>query len=509
MKKLISIIFTFIIIFLAVFGYVNYKGNSGRKVAAKPLVIARPYDVAGLDPGFLTENAQVVDNIFDTLVTRDNNEKLKPSLATSWKQIKPTIWRFKLRKGVKFTNGEKFTASSVKFSIDRVLNPKNNAPTASYISTIKQVKVVNTHTVDVVTKKPDPLIPTRFNRYPTEIVPEKYVKKVGEKTFSEHPIGTGAYKFVSWKKGESVTLKVNKHYWNGIPKVKKVIFKAIPQASTRIDALNNGEADIITGVSPEDRTNVQKSKTARLSTVRRGGNIVYVGFKTNVKPFNNVKVRRALNYAINKRQIVKDVLKNSAVATNSLSGPKDTGYTGEPSGYAYNPTKAKQLLKEAGYSNGFTATLDTVNWYADNTAVAQALAAQLKKVGVILKVKNIESSVYRSSVPAGKQSAMYVLGWSSTNTLDADAAMYAVLHSGEPYSTYSNVTVDKELDEARTTSNLTERKHLYASIEKTVVQDAPRIFLYQENTYYGVSKKINWSGKIDGSINVKDVSYIK
>jgi peptide/nickel transport system substrate-binding protein len=104
---------------------------------------------------------------------------------------------------------------------------------------------------------------------------------------------------------------------------------------------------------------------------------------------------------------------------------------------------------------------------------------------------------------------MYVLGWSSTNTLDADAAMYAVLHSGESYSTYSNTTVDQQLDEARTTSDLAKRKQLYASVEKTVVQDAPRIFLYQENTYYGVSKKIQWRGKIDASINVKDISYTK
>lgn len=507
MKKLIAGIVAIIALIIAAVGY--FKVQSSKQTQTKPLVVARAVDVVGLDPGFLTENAQVVDNIFDTLVTRDKNEKLKPSLATSWKQIKPKVWRFKLRKGVTFTNGEKFTANSVKFSIDRVLDPKNNAPTASYISTIKSVKVVNAHTVDVITKQPDPLIPTRFNRYPTEIVPEKYVKKVGEKAFSKHPVGTGAYQFVSWKKGQSVTLKANKDYWDGEPTIKKVVFKAIPQASTRIDALNNGEADIVTGVSPEDRATVKKSSTARLSTVKRGGNIVYIGLKTNVKPFNNRLVRQALNYAINKQAIVKYVLKDSAVATNSLIGPKDTGYAGEPSGYAYNPTKAKQLLKAAGYPNGFTANLDTVNWYIDNTAVAQAVAAQLKKVGITLKVKNVESSVYRASVPAGKQAAMYVLGWSSTNTLDADAAMYAVLHSGESYSTYSNATVDRKLDEARTTSSLAKRKALYASIQKQVITDAPRIFLYQENTYYGVSKKLNWSGKIDASLNIKDITYKK
>jgi peptide/nickel transport system substrate-binding protein len=508
MRKTRKVSFILVIILLLTSLIACSSSNSTQSKDNKKtaITIARPFDISGLDPGFLTENAQVVDNIFGTLVKRDNNEKLIPGLATSWKQINDTTWEFNLRKGVKFSNGESFNANAVKFSIDRVLNPKNNAPTISYISTIKKVKIINDYKVQIITKGTDPLIPSRFNRYPTEIVPPKYTQKVGQKTFSQHPIGTGPYKLAKWKKGESVVLTLNNNYWDKKPQIKKVTFRSIPDSSTRVSALLNGEADIVTSVPPEELSRIKGSSKARVSTVKRGGNTVYVGIKTNQKPFNNLKVRQALNYAVNVPAIVKGILNNAAVTTNSLIGPKDFGYAGELKGYEYNPKKAKQLLREAGYPHGFSTTIDTVNWYLCNTDVAQAIAQNLEKVGIKVKVKNVENSVYRTTVPAHKQSPLYVLGWSSTNTLDADAAIYAVLHSNQPYSTYSNSKVDKLLDEARSSTDNALREKLYAEVEKIVIKDAPRIFLYQENQYYGVAKNLQWDGRIDGNIPVNSIT---
>jgi peptide/nickel transport system substrate-binding protein len=469
------------------------------------IVIARPFDIVGLDPGFLTESAQVVDNIFETLVRRNLDEKLEPGLALSWKQLDDTTWEFKLREGVTFTNGEPFNAEAVKYSIDRVLDPANNAPTRSYITTVKEVKAVDDTTVHVITNAPDPLIPIRFNRYPTEVVPPKYAGEVGQEKFAQNPVGTGPYKLKNWDKGSSVTLVINESYWGDKPEVEEVTFKAIPEAATRVSALINGEADIITAVPPEFRSQIEDSSTAKLSVVERGGNTVYVGFKTNVSPFDNVKVRQALNHAVDVDGIVKNILQGAAVATNSLIGPKDFGYAGEPEGYSYDPEKARKLLSDAGYPNGFEATLDTVNWYMKNTDVAQAIAEQLKQVGVKVKVNNVESGVYRTIVPTGEQSPMYTLGWSSTNTMDADAAIFAVLRSGEPYSTYGNPDVDALLDESRSSSDQERRRQIYAEIQKRVIADAPRIFLYQENTYYGVSKKLDWKGRTDGSLPLRTI----
>ena len=476
--------------------------DSNKSVAASTalqrdsIVIARPMDVVGLDPGFLTESAVVVDNIFDTLVTRDKDMKLVPSLAQSWQQTAPDTWEFKLRPGVKFTNGEPLDAAAVKFSIDRVKDPQAAAPTVSYISTVKEVRVVDPLTVQVVTAGPDPLLPTRFSRYPTEVVPPKYVTQVGRKEFAQKPIGTGPYKLAQWQKGTSVTLERNADYWGGKPEVSRVVFQAIPEASTRVNALLNGEADIITDVSADDRKKIAGSQAARVSTVERAGNIVYIGLKTNEAPFDNLKVRQALNYAVDKK-------------SNSIIGPRDFGYAGEPAGYPYDPAKAKALLAEAGYPNGFSTQLDTVSWYLKNTDVAQAIAEQLKAVGVQVKINPVESALYRERVPAGKQSPMYMLGWSSTNTLDADAAIYAILHSGQPYSTYSNPKVDQLLDKARFAGPDTPRAKLYEEIQNVYLADAPRIFLYQENKYYGVAKRIVWEGRADTALPVKTITFAK
>lgn len=473
------------------------------------VVVARPMDVVGLDPGFLTENAVVVDNIFDTLVARDKDMKLVPSLAESWRQLSPDTWEFKLRAGVKFTNGEPMDAAAVKFSIDRVKDPAAASPTVSYIKTVKEVEVVDPLTVRVVTVGPDPLLPTRFSRYPTEVVPPKYVTEVGRKAFAQKPVGTGPYKFVSWEKGTSVTLERNPDYWGGAPEVAKVVFRAIPEASTRVNALLNGEADVVTDVAADDRRKIEASQSARVSTVERAGNIVYIGFKTDKAPLDDLRVRQALNYAVDKNSIVKYILKDAAVETSSIIGPRDYGYAGEPAGYPYDPSKAKALLAQAGYPDGFSIEFDTVSWYLKNTDVAQAVAEQLKAVGVKVKINPVESAVYRERVPAGKQSPMYMLGWSSTNTLDADAAIYAILHSGEPYSTYSNPKVDKLLEEARFAGPDTPRAKLYEEIQAAYIADAPRIFLYQENKYYGVSKRIVWEGRADTAVPVKTITFAK
>ena len=145
------------------------------------------------------------------------------------------------------------------------------------------------------------------------------------------------------------------------------------------------------------------------------------------------------------------------------------------------------------------------NWYLKNTDVAQAVAEQLRAVGVTVAINDVESSVYRQTVPAGQQSPMYVLGWSSTNTLDADAAIFAILRSGESYSTYDNPEVDKLLDEARFATTDTPRADLYKQIQDLYIADAPRIFLYQENQYYGISNKIDWQGRIDTALPVETI----
>lgn len=470
------------------------------------LVIARYNDVTGFDPCYLTGNGQVIDNIYDRLLMRDGNMELQPGLATAWEMIDEYTWEFTLRQGVTFHNGAPFTAADVEFTISRIIAPDSGSTTVSYLKTIDHVEVVDEYTVRIVTTEPDPLILTRLSRYPSEILCKSYVEEVGNEVANEQPIGTGPYIFQEWAKDDYVILTSNVDYWNGVPEVTKVTWRCIPETSTRVSSLIAGEIDIAVAITASELPRIEEADNTYVSTAERAGNIVYVGLKTDEAPFDNPLVRQAMNYAVDVDAIVENVLGGAAVTTNSIIGPYDFGYVGEyEDWYEYDPDKARELLAEAGYADGFTANMDTVTWYLNCSDVGQAVAGYLAEVGINVTVNAVESSVYSSSVPAHTQAPMYFLGWSSTNSLDADAAIYSVLHSQDPYSTYYNSEMDAMLDAARSCMDETERAELYKQISDKVMEECPRIFLYQENKYYGCSEDIDFSGRIDDAIVVFDV----
>ncbi|EOC0436945.1 peptide ABC transporter substrate-binding protein, partial [Cronobacter dublinensis] len=211
---------------------------------ASSLTIAQPTSATAMDPGFLKEAATLVDNVFDTLVLRDAQMQLKPGLATHWEAVNDTTWQFDLRKDVKFTNGEPVNAAAVKFSIDRILDPANHAPTISYIRTIKSVEAVGDYQVRIHTNGPDPLLPTRMSRYPAYIVPPGYVSKVGAAEFARKPVGSGAYIVKTFIPDERVVMEANPNYWRGKPAIDEVTWRPIPEATARITALLTGEAQL-------------------------------------------------------------------------------------------------------------------------------------------------------------------------------------------------------------------------------------------------------------------------
>ena len=480
-------------------------GSSSTALGAKDeIIIARSISTSAMDPGFLREAATIVDNIFDTLVLRDKDMKLVPGLATSWKSVNDTTWEFKLRQGVKFHNGEPFNASAVKFTIDRVLDPEAKSPTISYIRTIKKVDVVDEYTVNIVTEKPDPLIPTRMSRYPAYVVPPGYIAKVGKDEFAKNPIGTGPYKFKEWVKDAHITLVANEEYWRGKPAIKKVVWRPIPEDSARTAALLAGEVDIIETLSVDQVKLLEKNPQIRVDQVRYGGLIVYLGLKTDQAPLNNKKVREALDYAIDRKNIAEKVLLGYGTAVGSQVGPYDFGFLKmEPR--PYDPEKAKRLLAEAGFPNGFEIAMQGTRRYLKGGEVAQAVARQFEAIGVKVKLEIPEWTVYIQQVPAGKQAPIYMLAWGSTQTLDADAAIYAIYKSDEPYSTVKSPKMDDLLDKTRSTVDPVEREKLFHEIQKLAYEEVPCLTLYQQDTLYGMRSNVDWKGRADARVPVFDI----
>jgi peptide/nickel transport system substrate-binding protein len=474
------------------------------QAAGQELVIGRGVSTTSMDPGFLREAATIVDNVFDTLILRDRDMNLVPGLAESWRPVNPTTWEFKLRRGVKFHNGEPFTARAVKFTIDRVIDPAAKAPTISYIRTVQRVDVVDDHTVHVVTSAPDPLLPTRMSRYPAYVVPPEYVARVGPEEFGRKPVGTGPYKVASFVKDEQVTLVANDDYWRGAPAIKRVVWRPIPEATARVAALLAGEVHLVENLPVDQVPVVERSGAAEVERVANGGLIVYLGVKMSVPPLDKTKVRQAISLGIDRRAIVESILRGYASLTGTQVGPFDFGHVKmEPP--AHDPARARQLLAEAGYPNGFDIDMQVTRRYLSGAEVGQAIAQQLKNVGIRVNLQVPEWSVYIQQVPAGKQAPLYMLGWGSTQTLDADAAIYAIYRSGEPYSTVAIPRMDQLLDEARRTIDPDARRKLYREIQELAAREVPVVTLHQEDTLYGKRKNVRFKGRGDARITLYDI----
>ncbi|NDW02877.1 ABC transporter substrate-binding protein [Jiella pacifica] len=492
------------VLFLAVAGLLTPL--SAASAQESEITIGRAVSTTALDPGFLREAATIVDNIFDTLVMRGEDMKLVAGLAESWKPLDDTTWEFKLRKGVKFHNGEDFDAEAVKFTIDRIIDPAANAPTLSYIRTVSGVEVVDPYTVRIKTDGPDPLLPTRMSRYPTYVVPPKYVKEVGNDEFARKPVGTGPYEFVEFVPDQHVVLQANADYWRGTPSIGMVTWRAIPDGTARVTALLTGEADFIESVPVDLVPIIEQSPDADLVLVKNGGLTVYLGLVMKEAPLDDLKVRQALDAAIDRKSIVDNILRGMATVKGTQVGPADFGYLDIPP-TPYDPAKARQLLAEAGHPDGFSIKMQSTHRYMKDSEVAQAIAQQFGDVGVKVEQEVLDWSVYTQDVP--RKGPIFMLGWGSTQTLDADAAVYAIMRSGEPYSTADVPELDSLLDESRKIVDPEARKKVLEEIQKVAAETVPLLTLYQEDALYGKAKDVEFAGRPDARIPVYDIKLTR
>ena len=411
---------------------------------------------------------------------------------------------FKLRPGVTFQNGEPLTADAVKFTLDRVLDPAAKSPTASYINTIAGVDVVDPLTVRIRTRAPDPLIPTRMSRYPAYILPPLYTKQVGADQFARKPIGTGAYRVTEFVPDDHVTMQANPGYWRGKPPIDTVVWRAIPEATARVAALMSGEVQLIESVPAELAPSLASAADLDVVQVKHGGLVIYLGLKTAAKPLDDPRVRQALSLAIDRRTIVAELLKGFASLTGTQVGPSDFGYKEEPVP-AYDPAKAKALLAQAGYPDGFAIQMQAPRHYLSSAEVGQVIAQEFDAIGVKAALEAPEWSVYAQQVPAGKQAPIYMLAWGSTQTLDADAAIYPIFHSNQPYSTIALPEMDKLLDESRNSIDPQRRSEALAKAQDLAVTEVPVLTLYQEDAIYAKRKTVSFAGRPDARIPLFDL----
>ncbi len=480
------------------------------------VVIGQGVDPTTLDPQNHNETPafNILNNIYETLVTFDRNGKLQPRLAESWKQLDDLNLEMKLRKGVKWHDGTDFTADDVKFTIDRYIN-SNKEPDAlkrlkraGNLNFVSSVTVTDPLTVKITTEKPSPLLLPKL--IAEGIVSKKFVTEKGEQAIGLSAMGTGAYKFVEWKKDNYLDMDANTEWWGapGGPKAKKVRFRPIPDAQTRISALQAGEVDIIVNVAPEQAKQLETGAKTGVSSVP-SVRVIFITLNTlddsPAPALKNVKVRQALNYAIDRDAIITNIMLGNGKKISSPINSYFFAYEDLPQ-YNYDPAKAKALLTEAGFPNGFDLELTTPNGrYLKDKEIGEAVTEYWGKIGVKVKfAAEPFASVFIPKVDSRKQTPAFLLGWGNS-TYDPDGTLFDQF-VGPRYSYYKNPDFNKLIEEARSIVDQKKREELYKQANKILNQDAPWIFLHQQNDIYGISKRIKWQARPDEQLNAFEIT---
>ena len=476
---------------------------------AQKVVVAQGIDPEALDcQASVNIPTMVVNgNIYDTLLSRDKDLKIVNRLATNYTSTSPTKWRFELRKGVTFHNGEPFNADAVKFSFDRIYEADSKSPQKGWFDTIDRIEVINDHEVDIITKEPDPILPARLTQF--FIVPPKYTREVGNVKFNLNPVGTGPFKFVKWVRDDQVVLARNEKYWDGAPEIQELIFRAIPETQSRLAALQTGEVDIATNIPP-DLAEALKGKGNFSFKSTLTTRVLFLQLCTNKEsPLLNQKVRQAINYAIDRDAIIKHILEGYGEKIPSLVPKLIFGYDPDLKGYSYDPQMAKKLLAEAGYPNGLEINMDGPSGrYMRDKEVCQAIVGQLDQVGIKVNLKIHEWGTYIGNVTSHKTNPIYLMGW-SLPSLDPDQWLWVNTHSNEPFSQTNDPELDKMLKEGRYETDVAKREKIYHKINGYLHDKAYLAVLYEQKDLIGVNNRVEFTPRGDEMIFMRTVKVVK
>ena len=470
-------------------------------------VVAVNIDSSSMNPWLSTTitDKNVVTHLYDTLLMRDADMAIRPHVATSFEALDDTAWAFVLRDDITFTNGERLTAHSVKYTIDHFRDPALNAPSIAQFRLIERVEVVDDYTLHIITSEPFPALPAIMTEF--WIVPEGHTSEVGGQGLSTDPVGSGPYTLAEWIRDERVVLEANPDYWNGVPEVPYVEFRVVPDQNTRIAQAQTGEADIVAQIPAEAVPLLERS--GRVNIVEAPGPRAYfITLNTRLDtPLRDQRVRQALNYAVNVEEIIAFIYDGKGNPLATLLTPEQFGYDGSLEPYGYDPERARELLAEAGYPNGFTIKMEAPNArYPKDVEVAQAIASQLAAIGVTVELSILEWGTYIGQFREQVGPPMFLLGW-SIPTFDPDSILSPLLTTGNTYDRFEDAQLQALIERARSTVDADERAAIYAEVQQLMKELAPMIFLFQLQELYAVSQRLNWQPRADERIYLWDASY--
>ncbi len=446
--------------------------------------------------------AMVGVTMFDSLVGRDADNRIVPQLAESWRLVDDTTWQLKLRRSVVFHDGEPFNAEAVRFTFQRVLDPEQKSPNRANMAEIARVDVIDDYTVNLVTRQPYAPLINRLLDFP--IVPPRYAAEKGNQGMALRPVGTGPYRFVELVKDDRLVVEAFDRHWRGAPRIRRVVYKPIPEPFTRAAALRNNEVDLITTIPPNLARELEGVGGIRAQRVPSSW-IIYLGLNAFKKPLSDVRVRQALNYATDVDAIVKNVLEGNGRRLEGPLTPQMFGYDASVKGYPHDPARARKLLAEAGYPDGLEITLESpAGRYQGDKEIAEALGGQWQKAGFRPRVQVAEWGAYFKRYLGKQFQDAYLLGLGGPMQ-DADE-LYNLVSSKGRGLYYKNERVDALFDLGRGTMDMAKRRHVYRDLARAMVEDATWVFLLQQVDIYASRDRLTWTPRPDQWMPLHDAS---
>ena len=478
-----------------------------------------------IDPHFTAtgSHAEALKHVFDTLVWSGDGLELEPRLAESWKPLNDTTWEFKLRKGVKFHDGSDFTAEDVKFSIERIPTVSGPNPTTIYVRRVKETKIIDSHTVHIVTDGPAPVLPNDFIRL--FIVSSKAAAGLTKESANEAfntgkaAVGTGPYKYVSWQPKGDLVLDRNDNYWGPKEPWARHVRKEIPNDAARVAQLKAGQLDLITRVPATDVAALKRDPKLSVQTIET----VYVfniemdmrdkppgvsakdGSPLDKNPFLDVRVREAIDLAIDRKALAEIAMEGLGSPASQMVTPSIFGYNKSLGERKYDPAAAKKLLAEAGYANGFRIQFFfTQDRLPGDTQVGTSIAQMLAAIGIDARPNAAPAAVFFPARTRGEYS-MSMSGW-GTLTGEAHYTLSSLAHSNDKDKKmgafnvlgYNNPVMDKLLQDAAVEMDEAKRRKFLEDANAVLEKDRQRLPIVAVGSAWAMQKdKVTIKARVD------------
>ncbi len=426
-------------------------------------------------------------HIYDPLLDLEGADfEQVPKLAVSWRNVNPTTWRFNLRRGVKFHNGQELTSEDVKYSLEWAAdNPRSVK--RSQAATLARVTAVDRYTIEITTRQPDAALLSRLGFL---YIVNKATHERDPDAFGRAPVGTGRFKVARWERDQQLVLERFDEYWGAKPRVARLVVRTVREPAARVAELQRGRAHIIQGLPVEMAADIGRSPEIQV-IVAKGVRQVYYPLNSLKPPFDDYRVRQAANHAVDRQAIVRSVMEGYGEVRTGPFSPKQWGFDDRVREYTYDPARARQLMTEAGYSQGVDVTWDVVPAIVKGVEIAEAAANMLRQVGIRVRVNVVDSGRWFERYTVSGAFDITYTTWS--RQADPDSIISGLRIYSPVSKWFNHGGVDRLIEEGRATFDPARRLAIYKQLHRTLVETSPWLYIHAQDEVFAARKDVNWS----------------